>query len=154
MKWVKVDTVGRSAHGSLYSYGHTSTLCGHFIHVIGGKFTYQNLSFGAYDSILNINTMIWQSAPTSHSTCFHTTCLVDDKLYRIGGEYKVLLDHIVWFWLGSCVGPVEAIQVIVLQNLHESGDSSFGAPLFIMYNFSVYSHAYMASSCPAATSFV
>ena len=103
MKWIKLGTVGRSAHGSLYSYGHTSTLCGHFIHVIGGKFTYLNLSFEAYDSILNINTMTWQSAATNRSTCFHTTCLVDDKLYRIGGEiyYDVFLDaySLVWVWV-------------------------------------------------------
>ena len=57
------------------------------------------------------------------------------------------LTHIVWFGFGSDI-------VLQSSKLTEYDDSSLAAPIFIMYNVSIYNHTCISPSCLALTSFV
>ena len=87
MKWKRLITKGLSDLTEERS-GHSATLCGHYVFVIGGgQDGVEDYYFP--DAVLNLKTRKWANLGTNTTATFHTTCLVDDKLFCVGGKWAM-----------------------------------------------------------------
>ena len=88
MEWSILHT---KDHGDLTEerLGMTTSLCGHLVFVLGGAKCTNEVQFVARKSaILNLQTKEWTPIEVELESWFHSTCLVDDRLIVIGGEYS------------------------------------------------------------------
>lgn len=66
--------------------GHTATLCGNYVFVLGGGM--DGLDDSSYvDAVYNLNTKQWAFLGSNTNATFHSTSLVDDRLICVGGKF-------------------------------------------------------------------
>lgn len=73
---------------------HSSTLCGHLVFVNGGGIMMTCFYYAQNDLVFNTKTRVWQTLDVAINLRDHSTTLVGDKLFVIGGKLALpKLDH-------------------------------------------------------------
>lgn len=85
MEWKRRETIDEDGLVSEWVAAHTATLCGQYIYIMGGSYTEDGILCATDDAKFDNNAGRWCSLHCSVSLRFHTTNLVDDKLFIIGG---------------------------------------------------------------------
>ena len=82
--WRNRHSVG-SGRDTLTRSGHTATLCGHTMVVVGGGFAGTSNIPDFNIAVLDLNTTRWSVGGFGLAFKYHSATLVDDKIWCIGG---------------------------------------------------------------------